>query len=71
MVGGVAAQALIGYGFKLEAEMIITISATVIAYLAQRGYIEKANIESYYNFEEGFRVGKEAAEQLAAKKAAK
>jgi hypothetical protein len=62
MIAAIIVQGLVGYGLKLEAEMLATITATVIAYLVQRGLIEKAYVQAQAAYEQGFTAGVDAAQ---------
>jgi uncharacterized membrane protein len=61
MIVGLVAQIVIGYGFQLEAEMLVTITATVVAYLVQRGIIAKAEVQALGHYRMGFDDGQAAA----------
>lgn len=69
MLVAAIAQVLVGLHYNLEAEMLITLAATVLGYLAQRGWVERAAIEAEGAYDEGYNAGQKAAER-AAKEAA-
>ena len=57
MIVGILVQLGVGIGYQLEAEMIASIAATVIAYLVHQGVVQKAEIAAISNYNMGYRDG--------------